>query len=101
MRPPDAETELAAAKEEASAIIEQARNRANQMVEEAKDEARQEGQRILDAAKAEIDQEMNRAKEALRADVAALVIAGAERVIEDNIDASKHDTMLTKLASEL
>ena len=43
---------------------------------------------------------MNRAKEALRADV-ALVIAGAERVIEDNIDASKHDTMLTKLASEL
>ena len=35
------------------------------------------------------------------ADVAALVIAGAERVIEDNIDASKHDTMLTKLASEL
>ena len=41
------------------------------------------------------------AKEALRADVAALVIAGAERVIEDNIDASKHEAMLTKLASEL
>jgi F-type H+-transporting ATPase subunit b len=97
----NAESEMAAAKEEASEIIEQARSRANQMVEEAKDEARQEGQRILDAAKAEIDQEMNRAKEALRADVAALVIAGAERVIEDNIDASKHDTMLTKLASEL
>jgi F-type H+-transporting ATPase subunit b len=92
---------MAAAKEEASAIIEQARSRANQMVEEAKDEARQEGQRVLDAAKAEIDQEMNRAKEALRADVAALVIAGAERVIEDNIDASKHEAMLTKLASEL
>ena len=70
------------------------------MIEEAKDEARQEGQRLLDAAKAEIDQEMNRAKEALR-EVATLVITGAERVIEDNIDAAKHDAMLTKLAAEL
>jgi F-type H+-transporting ATPase subunit b len=44
---------------------------------------------------------MNRAKEALRAEVAALVITGAERVIEGNIDAAKHDAMLTKLAAEL
>jgi F-type H+-transporting ATPase subunit b len=44
---------------------------------------------------------MNRAKETLRGEVATLVIAGAERVIEDNIDASKHDAMLTKLAAEL
>ena len=88
-------------KAEASSIIEQARGRANQMVEEAKDEARQEGQRLLEAARAEIDQEMNRAKETLRAEVATLVIAGAERVIEDNIDASKHEAMLTKLAAEL
>ena len=97
----NAEAELATAKAEASSIIEQARGRANQMVDEAKDEARQEGQRLLDAAKAEIDQEMNRAKEALRAEVAALVITGAQRVIEDNIDAAKHDAMLTKLAAEL
>jgi F-type H+-transporting ATPase subunit b len=93
--------EKGAAKQEASAIIEQARGRASQIVEEAKAEARTEGQRLIDSAKAEIDQEINRAKEVLRSQVAGLVITGAEKVLQDNIDAAKHGEMLDKLAAEL
>jgi F-type H+-transporting ATPase subunit b len=96
-----AEAELARAKEEAASILEQARQRASQMVEEAKNDARQEGERQIEAAKAEIDQEMNRAKEALRAQVSALVINGAEQVLESSIDAAKHEEMLNRLAAEL
>ena len=44
---------------------------------------------------------MNRAKEGLRAQVAALVIDGAEQVLKDSIDASKHEQMLQQLAAEL
>ena len=61
----------------------------------------EEGERILEAAQAEILQESNKAKEELRAQVSALVIRGAEQVLEDNVDAGKHQEMLNKLAAEL
>ncbi len=96
-----AEDELEKAKQEAAQIIDQARHRANQMIEDAKGDAREEGERLVDAAKAEIDQEINRAREALRMQVAALAISGAEKVLESSIDASQHSQMLERLASEL
>jgi len=97
----DAEAELIKAKEEAAGIIDQARNRASQMVEEAKTDAIDEGERMIEAARGEIDQEMNRAKEVLRAQVSALVINGAEQVLESSVDADRHAEMLNRLAAEL
>lgn len=96
-----AEAELSRAKEEAAGIMEQARARANQMVEEAKGDARTEGERLIEAARADIEQEVNRAKETLRTQVSTLVITGAERVLEDSIDAGKHADMIKRLAAEL
>ena len=89
------------AKQEAAGIVDQANKRANQIVEEAKQQAITEGDRLKVAAEAEIEQEINRAKEALRSQVASLVITGAEKVLQDNIDAAKHGEMLDKLAAEL
>ncbi len=96
-----ASSELKEAKHQAQEIIEQANRRATQMVEEAKDAARAEGERLIVAAKAEIDQEKNRAKEELRAQVAVLAIAGAEKILETSVDAQAHSQMLDKLAAEL
>ena len=96
-----AEEELVKAKEEAAQIIEQARARASQMIEDAKGDAREEGERIVEAARGEIEQETNRAKEALRGQVSALVISGAEQVLEGSIDAGRHSDMLNRLAAEL
>ncbi|MBK8971086.1 MAG: F0F1 ATP synthase subunit B [Hahellaceae bacterium] len=93
--------ELKEAKQQAAAIIEQANKRATQMIEEAKDSSRQEGERLIALAKAEIDQEKNRAKESLRAEVAALAVAGAEKILESAVDAKAHSKMLDKLAAEL
>ncbi len=93
--------ELAKAKEEAAGILDQARARANAMVEEAKNDARAEGDRLKESAQAEIDQEVNRAKETLRAQVAALSVAGAEQVLGASVDAKAHSTLLDKLAAEL
>lgn len=89
------------AKEQAAAIVDQANKRANQMVEEAKEQAKEEASRVKTAAQAEIDQEISQAKEALRAQVATLAIAGAEKVLGDSVDAAKHAAMLDKLAAEL
>ncbi len=95
------EATLAEAKQKASEIIAQAEKRGSQIVEEAKDNAKVEGERILAGAKAEIDQEVNRAKEGLRAQVSALAIAGAEKILRKEIDANAHSEMLSKLAAEL
>ena len=96
-----AEEERAKARAEAAQIIEQARQQANQMIEDAKGNARAEGARLLEAAQAEIDQEVNRAREGLRRQVAALALTGAERVLEESIDPSRHERMLERLAAEL
>ena len=95
------EVTLNEAKQKASEIIGQAEKRATQIVEEAKGNAKTEGDRIITGAKAEIDQEVNRAKEGLRAQVSALAIAGAEKILRKEIDGKVHSEMLTKLAAEL
>jgi len=96
-----AEQQRAEARAEAAQIIEQARQRGNQMIEDAKDQARAEGERLLQAAQAEIGQEVNRARESLRRQVAALAVLGAEKVLEDSIDQSRHEQMLQRWAAEL
>ena len=95
------EITLNEAKQKATEIIGQAEKRASQIVEDAKGNAKTEGDRILAGAKAEIDQEVNRAKEGLRAQVSALAVAGAEKILRKEIDAKAHSEMLSKLAAEL
>lgn len=92
---------LREAKQQAAALIEQANKRANQLVEEAKDQARAEGERLKAAAQAEVEQELNRAKESLRGQVAALSIAGAEKILGTAVDQGAHNAMLEQLAAEL
>jgi len=93
--------QLREAKDEARQIIEQARLRAALMIEEAKNDARTEGERQKESARAEIEQEVNRAREKLRAQVATLALAGAERVLQSSIDRDRHTQLLDKLAAEL
>ena len=92
---------LREAKEEASGIVDSANKRASQIVEEAKDQARTEGERLKEAAQAEIEQELNRAREQLRSQVAALALAGAEKVLAAEIDPDRHSALVDKLAAEL
>ncbi len=89
------------AKEEAREIVEQARARATQMIEEAKGDAVEEGERVKLAAQADIEQDVNRAREALRGDVAALVVAGAEKILGESIDQRRHSELLNRLSSQL
>jgi F-type H+-transporting ATPase subunit b len=89
------------AKQKAAEIIAQSEKRATQLIEEAKRTAREEGERLIAAAKAEIEQESHRAREALRADVAALVVAGAEKVLRREVDAKTHADLLEVIQNEL
>ncbi len=70
-------------------------------MEEAKTEAREQGDRLLAQARDEIEQERQQARDALRAEVASLAIAGAEKILESSVDAKAHSEMLDKLSAEL
>lgn len=92
---------LREAKDQASEIVAQGQKRASEIVEEAKETARAEGDRIVTAANAEIDREVNQAKEALRTQVASIAVAGAQKVLQREIDAKAHEALLNDLAAKI
>lgn len=89
------------AKHQAQDIMAQAEKRAAVMVDEAKASAKTEGERLVVAAKAEIDQEVNRARENLRVQVAALAVAGAEKILRREVDAKAHADILSSIQAQL
>jgi len=97
----DAEKIIAEAREQARGIVDQANVRASGIVEAAKSTGETERQRQLDGARAEIDVEMNRARDELRSQVAAVAMAGAERILSREINAETHRELLNQLAAEL
>ncbi|MCR1828253.1 F0F1 ATP synthase subunit B [Ectopseudomonas oleovorans] len=88
-------------KEQAAEILDRANKTANAIVEEAKAQARSEGEKLIAGAKAEIDLEVNRAKDQLRAQVAALAVIGAEQILQSTVDGAVHNDLVAKLASQL
>ena len=88
-------------REKAQDFVTQAQRRADEIIEEAKATAREEGERILASARAQIDQERNEAREALRTQVAALAVAGAEQILRREVDPKVHSSALNDLATQL
>ena len=93
--------QLGEAKAQAAEIIEQSKKRAAQLVEEAREQARVEADRVKAQALAEIEQELNSAKDALRAQVGALAVGGAEKILGATIDQNAHAELVNKLAAEI
>jgi F-type H+-transporting ATPase subunit b len=96
-----AEKIIAAARDQARGIIDQASARANEIVDAAKVEGDDEKRRRLESARAEIDVEINRARDELRGQVAAIAIAGAEQILSREINPATHRDLLDRLASNL
>lgn len=97
----DAASKIREAKEQAAEMLDQATRRAAAIVDEAKAEADAEAKRIVSAAQSDVDKERNLAREELRAKVAELTLAGAEKILQAEVDQSKHSELLDKLAAEL
>lgn len=92
---------LREAKGKAAELVAQAEKRAQQIVEEAKGNAKVEADKVVAGAKSEIEQEVERAKQELRERVAELAVAGAEKILRKEINASVHADMLGSLKQDL
>lgn len=89
------------ARGQAAEILDQARARANEIIAEGKAEGQRERDRQLLAARAEIEQETNSAREALRNQVSAVALAGAEKILKREIDATTHEALLADMAQQI
>lgn len=93
--------ELKDAKSQASEIVDKANRRASQIIEEAKATAHEEGVRLAKVAREQIEQEVNQVKDALRKRVAVLAVAGAEKILERQVDEAANSELLDNLIQEL
>ncbi|MEL6199338.1 MAG: F0F1 ATP synthase subunit B [Pseudomonadota bacterium] len=89
------------ARGQAAEILDQARARANEIIAEGKAEGQRERDRQLLAARAEIEQETNSAREELRNQVSAVALAGAEKILKREIDATSHEALLADMAQQI
>lgn len=92
---------LTEAKAQAAQLIDQASQRANHIIEEAKARARTEGDHLLAIAKSDIEREVNSAREALIRQVSSLVITGAEKVLQQEVNKSANDHLVEQLVKQL
>ncbi len=95
------EQELSSARTDAAQRLADAERLAQSMVEEAKSRASEEGVKIVTAAHAEAAQEATKAREALREQVAALAVKGAEQILRREVDAKVHADLLGQLKAQL
>ena len=95
------EDELAKSRNETASRLADAERRAQAIVEEAKAKATEEGNKIVAAAKVEAEQQTVKAREALREQVAALAVKGAEQILRKEVNAGVHADLLGRLKTEL
>ena len=95
------EDELVKSRSETASRLADAERRAQSIVEEAKTKATEEGNKIIAAAKVEAEQQTVKAREALREQVAALAVKGAEQILRKEVNASVHADLLGRLKTEL
>ncbi len=95
------EQELVKAREEAQHIIDLATKRRNEILESVQAEAEAERLRIIEQGYAEVENERKRVQEELRQKVAALAVAGAEKIVGRSVDAAANNDIIDKLVAEL
>ena len=70
-------------------------------VDEAKEQAVEEAKKIKLSAEADIEQSANKAKDGLRDEVAALVIAGAQKILDKEINAKANKDIIDSLIKKI
>ena len=95
------EQELAESRNETASRMADAERRAQQIIEEAKQRATEEANKIVAAAKDDAEQQLVQAREALRDQVSALAVKGAEQILRKEVNPQVHAELLSRLQTEL
>jgi F-type H+-transporting ATPase subunit b len=97
----DHQRQVEAARGEAQKLIADGRAIAEKMRNDMMEQTRQEQQTMLERARHEIESEKERAVAQLRREAVNLAIAGASKVIEQNLDNTKNRQLVESFLSSL
>ena len=88
---------LQEAKAQAQKIVDEAQKQRAEIIDKAATEALEEKAKILQQAQNEIEAERNKAQEELRAQIAALAVAGAAKILGEQADLHTDKTALEQI----
>ena len=89
------------ARVQATYIIKQANQRAHYIIEEAKNKARKESAYLLQTATREIEQQYNTARAELIKQISDIAVAGAQKILQREVDKASNDRLVDELVSEI
>jgi F-type H+-transporting ATPase subunit b len=92
--------EMTTARQEGQRLIAEAQEAARRAADQIEERSRQQGEEIIARAEAEIGQQRDRAIEDLRREFAGLAISAAERVIERELDPTRHQELIDRVLEE-
>ena len=96
------ESILQGAREKQAAILKEAAETRDAIVEKAQDKAREEGARLLSDAKSQIETEKQNAIREIRTQVAELSVQIAEKVLKEKLSSDKEQMdMINRLLDEV
>lgn len=92
---------LKEAKMEAVEILDAAHKRSAEIVAQSRHEAHAEGEKILAHTQAQIQSEIKQAQSELRKQVSELVVLGAGKILDREINAQDHTSIINELAVQI
>ena len=93
------EARVEEAEQEAFAIVSDAHDQGRNIVGDSQEKARLSSDAIVEQGRNQVDQERQEMRTALRAETAALIVDGVERVLKEKIDISKDEEIIKNVVS--
>jgi F-type H+-transporting ATPase subunit b len=88
---------LLSAREEAQKIIQKSEATAVQNAKDIEISAKEQSAKILEDAKKQIEQEKNKAMQAVKMEIADLVMRATEKIIDEKMDSAKDKELIEKI----
>ena len=95
------EERISTAKAEGQEIIKQATLRAEQKEAEIISTAKQEAQSLKEKASKDVEQERQKVMNEIKSDISNIALLAASKVIEKDIDKSKHEELINNFIKEV
>lgn len=97
----DAVTRLDEARSQSAEIVEGASRSAEQLRGELRGRAQEEARRIVEGAQRDIEAERQKAIDAVRGQVADLVVAATEKVVGETLDERRHRSLIERAIAQV
>ncbi len=95
------ENQLKTIEAQARQRIQEAIAEGQKVSEEIRNQAFQEAEAITEKAKANLEMEFKKARVELRAEIVALAVGGAERLLQEELDSEEHRNLVDRFLTDL